>query len=255
MVADDHTMLGRLLSIIDVCLESARPVSLSELADGSGLPKATAWRIAQSLVERRLLQRTDEGYSGGVALASMGTRVVEQTRLRTAAIPHLVELHGRTRAAVWVVDIRSNTEWPTIGSVYGGAGATQYTDNWDHNPNQPAVLASALGILALAQTPARAEELMRRSVPRLTRNTEVEPHRIDAALRLARESGEVVERERFVLGWSCLTLPIVDPATGQMTAVLGVVDRTPRFDTGRLLRTARSTADALSSGLRLPPPR
>ncbi len=243
-------MLGRILAVIDFCLDQTEPVSLAEMAEATGLPKPTAWRIAQSLVDRHLLDHTVDGYTSGVGLVVLGDRAAEQSAMRAAITPQLADLHRQTRAAVWAVDVRSDVDWPLVDSIYDTVVArTRYAESWPHSPDNPALLGSALGILAYSQRPGDVEPLLRAGVPRLTPYTEVAPRLIESALRRARDAGEVVEHGRFRLGWSCLAVPITDRKSGETVAVLGVVDRTPRFVSARLLRAAHASAAAISQNL------
>lgn len=249
-MTEDHSMLARITAVIDYCIDQQEPATLSAIVHATGLPKPTVWRIAQSLTERGLLQRSAAGYSGGSALAAMGSKVLNQHPMRSIVTPHLAELHGRTQAAVWAVDVRSHRDWLLVGSFHSHVAARAgYAQNWGLDPERPAILASALGVLALASAPERADLLLRRGVPRLTPHTEVQTHRVRRALESAARSGEAVEHERFVLGWSCVAVPITDRRDGRLLAVLGAADRTPRFATSRVLRAIHASAEAISLAL------
>lgn len=244
---DDRTVLGRVLAVISVCLEQKDPITLGDLARGAGLPKPTVWRIAEDLTRRGLLQRVPDGYLGGPGLIELGNRAAGQQALRSIVTPELSELHARTGAAVWVVDTRSNTDWTLVGSLYDRRAAeTKYAETWQHSPGDPAVLASALGVLALARRPHVAEQLLTRGVPRLTPHTEVNPDQILKAMERGLDNQEVVERESFRLGWSCLAVPVFERETRKIAAVVGVVDRTPRFNTRHLLNIAHTSAATLA---------
>jgi IclR family acetate operon transcriptional repressor len=246
-MADDRSMLARVLTVIEVCLAHDDALPLSDLARASGLPKPTAWRIAESLTTRGLLQRTADGYLAGLGLVELGNRAAGRLGLRADVTPELADLHARTGAAVWVVDVRSDSDWTLVDSVYDrAAGAGRYAETWPHAPSDPQILASAFGVLALADRPDLAEPLLRQGVPRLTPHTEVDAGRVLAAIDRARAERVVVEKERFRLGWSCLAVPVVDRSSGRTVSILGVVQRTPRFAAGRLARAAADAADALS---------
>lgn len=241
-------MLTRILNVLDRCLETAAPSSLGALANAAGLPKTTVWRIAESLVARGLLDRVEGGYTGGVGLAERGSRVASHNALRSAVLPEMVELHHQTGAAVWIVDTRGATEWRIIVSIFNRVAAeTNYSDDWPHDPRDPAVLASALGTVAFGDKPGAATPLLRVGIPQLTPATDRNPHRFIERVHRGFDEQYVVEHGQFRLGWSCLALPIYSRETGSIVGVVGVVDRTPRFVPHRFLSAARNAATRIEA--------
>lgn len=243
-MADDHTVLGRALIIIDAVLDSATPVSLANLARSTGLPKPTTRRIANTLAGRGLLVRTSRGYVSGPGLAELGARASAQMSDRLHALPHLQELYARTHAVTWLIDVTGERSWPVISSVFDRTIPTYGNDIWPRNPVDPAILATALGQLTYSNDVARAEGLLQSGVPQLTRHTPVQPNRIIRSLIRADEEQVAVEYEQVRLGWSCLAVPVT--GRSNQRAVLGLVERTPRFQTARFVTEARRVADDLS---------
>jgi DNA-binding IclR family transcriptional regulator len=78
MIADDHTVLGRALAVINAVAEHGPHVRLAELAAVTGIPKPTALRIANSLADRQLLTRTDGGYALGPEIRRLGEKASQQ---------------------------------------------------------------------------------------------------------------------------------------------------------------------------------
>ncbi|RZU65656.1 IclR family transcriptional regulator [Microterricola gilva] len=248
-------MVSRILAVLDRCLDSAQPLSLASLSLNSGLPKPTAWRIAESLVERGLLARTNDGYSAGAGLLDRGDRAMHQAALRAFVVPELVELQRQTAAAVWAVDVSRERDWVVIAQIYDRTAVqNHYSDQWQHDPTDPAILATSLGQVGLASRPEIIDGLLLRGVPRLTLHTEVEPKRVLASVQQARDELQLIEHGHVWLGWSCLTIPILDFTRQRTMAVLGIVDRTPRFVDNRFARAARRTADRLQLQWPLPQP-
>jgi len=75
-----------------------RGVTLSprEIADETGLPLPTIYRMAQALCAHGLLEKKGARYKLGLALLHLGTRVAEGIELRRQALPHLEWLNERT---------------------------------------------------------------------------------------------------------------------------------------------------------------
>lgn len=242
-MTDDHTVLGRALLIIEAVLDSATPLTLADLARVTGLPKPTARRIATTLTRRDVLMRTGEGYLSGPRLADFGARASTQMSRQLQALPHLQELHARTHAITWLVDVTAEGNWPIVTTVFDGTVPNYANETWPRNPADPAILATALGLLTYSADVARAEKLLRSGVPRITPHTPTEPGRIMRSLTRVAEEQTAVEYEQVRLGWSCLAVPVTGKSNQR--AVLGIVERTPRFRTARFVTEARRVADEL----------
>jgi DNA-binding IclR family transcriptional regulator len=81
-------------------LESG-PRSLAGLVEASGLPRATAHRLAVALEVHGLVRRDEEGrFALGVRLVSLGRAAAEAIPLARAAGPALSELRDRTGESV-----------------------------------------------------------------------------------------------------------------------------------------------------------
>lgn len=247
-MAEDHSVLGRLMLIVDACLVDEAAVSLAELTVRTGLPKPTARRLAEQLVHHGLLQRTESGYLSGPHLAMAGERAAQQQRHRESLAPFLADLHARTGAAVWIVDISDpDGSWPIVATVYGQRAARSgHVDDWPRHPLDPRILATCLGRLGLARHPERVHDLLRAGMTRLTPYTDVSPARVLRAVESAGANEEALEHEGVARGWSCLTVRIPG---GSVTsdALLGIVSPTITFRPARLFAAAHASAGEIGS--------
>ncbi|MCJ7859407.1 IclR family transcriptional regulator [Corynebacterium kalidii] len=92
-------VLDRALLILGIV--ARRPHSLSELCDTTGLPRATAHRIAVALEKHRMVTRLEDGqWTAGPALAELAPK--SSTRLDEAAEHVLPDLVERTGEAVQI---------------------------------------------------------------------------------------------------------------------------------------------------------
>ena len=77
---------------------------LSELAQASGLPKASCLRALRVLETYGLVQRSEQRYRLGARLIALGSLVQESFPPRRVALPHLQTLRDATlQSAQWVV--------------------------------------------------------------------------------------------------------------------------------------------------------
>jgi DNA-binding IclR family transcriptional regulator len=98
------SVLDRILCILDSVRESQGPLSITDLAVRSNMPKSTASRLAAELVEQRYLERSGSGVALGMRLFELGARAGLPGRLRTAAAPIIRTLWDQTgeRIGLWM---------------------------------------------------------------------------------------------------------------------------------------------------------
>ena len=92
-------MLDKAVLVLDVL--EVEPRSLAELVDVTGLPRATAHRLATALEEHGLVRRDDEGrFTLGTRLVALGRAATEAFPLAGAAHKALRELRDATEESV-----------------------------------------------------------------------------------------------------------------------------------------------------------
>ncbi|MFX5656359.1 helix-turn-helix domain-containing protein, partial [Acinetobacter baumannii] len=86
--------LARGLALLKVIGMAAAPMGNRELADATGIPKATVSRLTATLVGAGYLRQSQdsERFSLGPALLDMSSRYLRHFDLRTVARPHLSAL-------------------------------------------------------------------------------------------------------------------------------------------------------------------
>jgi DNA-binding IclR family transcriptional regulator len=91
-------LLDRAIAVLHACEQG--PASLGDLAARTGLPRATAHRLAVALEEHGLLRRDDGRFALGPALARLGAVAASGPSLVVAARPALEELRDATGESV-----------------------------------------------------------------------------------------------------------------------------------------------------------
>lgn len=92
-------VLDKAVHVLDVL--EVEPRSLAELVDVTGLPRATAHRLATALEEHGLVRRDDEGrFTLGTRLVALGRAATEAFPLAGAAHKALRELRDATEESV-----------------------------------------------------------------------------------------------------------------------------------------------------------
>lgn len=88
-------MIDRVASLLDA-FDGPRSLTLAEIARRAGLPRSSAHRILQRLVELGWVDREGFEYGLGLRMFELGAQVAPQRRLREMAAPVLTALHLRT---------------------------------------------------------------------------------------------------------------------------------------------------------------
>lgn len=88
-------------SMVVVRAVAEQPLNLAELQIATGLPRATAHRLAAALVEHGVLRRAGENrFDLGTGLAALGRLAAKRFPIGEIAGPHLLELRNSTGESV-----------------------------------------------------------------------------------------------------------------------------------------------------------
>lgn len=116
--ADERSVVGRAMRILAAFNADKPLLTASDLSRRSGLPIATAHRLATKLVALGALERRSEGrYCVGLRLWQM-TCLAPPSILRQAALPHLLRLSVQTRSAV-LFAVRDGAEMVYVEVIPG----------------------------------------------------------------------------------------------------------------------------------------
>lgn len=219
-------------------------LGISELSRRSGLPKATALRLANQMVELGLLERINSIYRPGIRLFELGCGAPTRRRLSEAALPYMQELASATQHAVHL-GMLSGPEVLYLEKVPGRLGAPSITRIGTRKPPHCTALGKAL--LSYSSV-AAVQEVCSRPLPRFTAHTIGRPERLLNELQRARADGLAFDREECALGLFCVAAPIVDES-GQAMAALSVSGPSSRFDAERVGSQVRHAVKAVATQL------
>lgn len=185
----------RIMTVLDACAATKRPLTITQLVDATGLAKTTVHRMCWRLVELGLLEHAENGFSIGTKLLALANANPVVTEIRAAAIPYLVELQQVTGAS----DLAILTGGKAL--VVDGL----FTKNLGGVPLVGVALplhSCAVGkaILARLDRPRRDQLLGPESLPAVTSRSIVHPVMIRRHLDRITETGVAVSIEEFQLG-------------------------------------------------------
>lgn len=224
--------VGKALAVLDQVAAFGRPVRFTELLLGSEFPKATLFRLLQTLTHQALLSHDpDTGtYSLGVRLVRLAHAAWNQSSLAPIARPFIdalsqdmgetVHLAQLDTAHVLYVDKR-NAQVPL--EMYAQAGKVG-----------PAY-CTGVGKAMLAFLPdAQLERLLpQMSFHRFTRNTLTDPEALKIELAAIRVRGHAMDREEHEPGIICVAVPILS-TRNRVLGALSVTSSTARTTLGDL---------------------
>lgn len=115
---EEVSALARGLAVLKTIGMAAAPMGNRDLADTTGIPKATVSRLTATLVGAGYLRqsRDSERFSLGPALLDMSSRYLRHFDLRTVARPHLTELSEFAGASIHM-GIRDDLDLLVIDSL------------------------------------------------------------------------------------------------------------------------------------------
>lgn len=230
-------MLGRAFAIIHAFCGVDRVLSLAELSRRTHIPKATVFRIAGDLADRRVLERVDAGFRLGMHLFELGEMVPQKRRLRDAALPFLEDLYEATHEIVHL-GVLDGHDILYVEKLSGHRGVKTPSRVGGRFP----AYCSALGKAILAYSPyADVERVMVAGMKPFTPYTITSPAALLAQLHQAAREGVAFELEESAIGLTCVASPIFS-STGAPIAALSVAGPTYRFQAEQKALAVRMAA-------------
>lgn len=210
--AETPTAVIDRISLVLDAFDGPGRLTLAQIVRRTGLPRSSAHRMLERLVQLRWLRRSGRDYELGMRLVELGSLAVHQDRLVRAAGPLLGELHRATGLVVHlaVLDGSDVVYLEKVGDRMIGAIPTRV------GGRQPAH-CTAVGKAILAY---RDEETDVDLGTRLTRYSISSAPQLAAELAKVRARGVAFEREESLLGFGCVAAPIGGP--GEAHAAVSV---------------------------------
>jgi IclR family transcriptional regulator, acetate operon repressor len=235
------SVLERAFALLEVVGSDGTSVGLAEMARRAALPKATAYRLANQLIELHALERVGNKYQLGLKLFELGSSVARQRELREAALPFMEDLYEATHETIHL-GVLDDAEVLYVDKIAGRRTCTVPTTLGTRKP----LYCTGLGKAILAySSPQLLREVIQNGLPRRTRYTITDPHRLEVELARAGETGVAYDREEYELGIACVGSPLLN-AAGRAWAAISVTGPTTRFRPERTATAVRTAALGLT---------
>jgi DNA-binding IclR family transcriptional regulator len=179
---------------------------ISEIAQTTGLPKATAHRIIMTLYNTGFLERTADGekFRLGLPLLGLGLAALRRLDVRRAAQPYMQKLVDQfheictlgvfDRGQVLYVEVVHSNHSLTIAARVGR--------------HLPAHCTASGKVLLAFLPPEIAEPILSAPLPAYTEKTITSPDQLREELRIVRQRGYAIADEELEMGIWAISAPI-----------------------------------------------
>ncbi|MCX5529270.1 IclR family transcriptional regulator [Streptomyces sp. NBC_00006] len=240
-----NSVLGKAQLLLAAFESGADRLRLSELSRRSGVPKASAYRLARELVQWGLLDRHGETYELGIRLFHLGQRVPASSVLRSVARPLMADLFTRSHAAVHLA-VLDGSHVLFLEKIAGEANVLTHSQVGGRLPAS----CTATGHLLLALAPDGPElvaALALGGLPVMTPRTVADPEVLMRRLSTVSRQGYALEVEGVRPGYASLAVPVAVP--GSAHAALSITAPVAQVSVDRHLATLRATAESIERGV------
>ncbi len=242
--------VGKALEVLEAVAAFGRPVRFSELLEDSRYPKATLYRLLQTLTNQGMLRHDPERntYSPGMRLIRLAHGAWAQASIAPVARPIIDRLSAKLGETVHLAQL--------------DAGQVLYVDK--RNARNPISMFSDAGkvgpayctgvgkaMLAFLPQAELDQALGAQSYQRHTDATLTTPDALRADLDEIRRTGISFDREEHEPQIICVAAPILNTA-GEPVGGLSVTSSTLRHsldDLAKLAPDIRATADEIAAQL------
>ena len=232
--AGDGTV-GKALDVLDMVAAAGQPVRFTELLSTSAYPKATLYRLIQTLTHQGMLSYDPDRqtYSLGVRIVRLAHTAWATSSLAPIARPYLDELSAETGETIHLAQM-DNGQVLYVDKRNAAKPVEMFAQAGKVGPAYCTGVGKAM--LAYVSDEALDRAIHRQSFHRFTPHTLDTPAKLRAELEAIRNRGHAFDREEHEPGIICCAVPILT-RTGRVIGALSVTST-----------TARTTIAALESG-------
>jgi len=195
-VETPSAVIDRISLVLDA-FDGPGRLTLAQIVRRTGLPRSSAHRMLERLVQLRWLRRSGRDYELGMRLVELGSLAVHQDRLVRAAAPLLGELHRATGLVVHLAVL----DGPDVVYLDKIGDRTIPTRVGGRHPAHCTAVGKA--ILAYCDQDAEVDLQARKTKYSISSSSQ-----LAVELAKVRAHGVAFEREESMLGFGCVAAPI-----------------------------------------------
>lgn len=242
--APGASVASRVLGLLGAFDDRHRTLTLTELAERSGLPLSTTHRLVGELAAwGGVVRREDGRYAVGHRLWDLGLLAPVQTGLRQVASPFLHDVYAATLATVHLA-VRDGHEVLYLERLAGRTSVPIVSIVGSRLP----LHCTGVGKVLLAYAPERVQRaVLAAPLRRVTRHTVTTPGRLAGQLARTRTDGYATTVEEMSLGACSVAVPVRHG--DRVVAAVGIVVPTLRRDRPRLVAGLQVAARGIERSL------
>ena len=236
--------IGRALTILGAfAAEPEQGLTVSGVAEQTGLPMSTVHRLCGQLEQEQVLERSPDGrYRVGLRLWELGLLAPRSQGLRQVALPYLEDLYAVTHQHVQLMVLDG-----ADAVVVERLSARDAVRLAGRPGGRLPVHATSGGVVLLAHEDDEAvASVLAEGLQRYTPTTIASEPTLRATLSLARRQGWIALKDQLTPGSVSVAAPIVGPRRRVVAAVSVIVDGD---DGAHLVPAVLTTARAIGRAL------
>jgi DNA-binding IclR family transcriptional regulator len=246
---------GKALAVLSTFRRDRASQTLTEIADGTGMPLSTAHRVVGELAAWGALERSPNGqWHVGLRLWEVASLCPRGQILRDVALPFMQDLYEATHENVQLA-VREGTELVFVERIAGHRSVDLKTMVGTRFP----LTATGVGMVLLAHAPTEIREaVLEGPMEKHTEITVTDPRKLRAMLTHIRRAHCAINDRQLSAHTVGIASPVRIGLTGEVHAALGIVVPGSTGDSVRHLRQpviASARAISMRLGARMAPPR
>jgi DNA-binding IclR family transcriptional regulator len=239
------SVLAKVRRIVLAFSDTDIGLTVTELAERTGIPKSSVHRLCQELVGAEFLERNQKVYGLG-QMFGIGAQVRMYQTLRNKAEPFLLDLFAQTNVGVHFA-VQQGLNVRTLSRIVGARTPHPVAKVFSKSP----LHSSANGKAFMAFSPNRHEllEAVIRSGPRaVTGRTVVTSVGLSRQIKKFRQLGYAYETEETALGWKAVAIPVWN-YNGEVVAAISISAPITQRDLLSYLPILKDTTIQISKAL------
>jgi DNA-binding IclR family transcriptional regulator len=240
----NRSLLARVDAVLGAFDADHSSLSLQGIVARTGLPKTTAHRSIQRMLELKWLERHGGRYSIGTRFFEIGALAFFRMTLREAALPFMQDLYEATHETIHLA-IMDGTQILYVEKIVGHRRITNQTRVGGHMPAHCTALGKVLTAFSCHGT---AEPTIPTELRVRTPGTIVSAAKMRAELARIRELGVGFDHEECEIGVECVAAPVT-AADGSCVAALSIAGPAHHLNLTQLAPAVRHAAVHVSRAL------
>jgi DNA-binding IclR family transcriptional regulator len=233
----------RAMEILEVLVDAECALGVTEVGQRAGIPKSTAARLLNELVDIGMAARSGRLYGPGPRLRNLVKRADRRgtARMRRLVVPDLVRLHDETGLDVAFATLRQGrVQFETV--FYGPDRA----DVLSAVPLSTPAHCTGTGKVLLAYTPRAT---ISQPLDAYTERTITDPVALARELEQIRRDGIAHNDREYIDGIGSIAVPVLG-ARKRAVGALAVCGSADVIDAGRVRDASRRAGRAASAAIR-----